>query len=216
MDPDQTARMRRLVWIHAGRKRIMLVLSWHGSYRYTFFVYISSQDKKNTGRGIQTPAYLERDKTPDISATPVNKKGLTEHQKEQLEMFQEMKTKQGKFYPDVGGMKFLMFLITIKISAMILNCISYLILIITIKGHYVPKMLLFLTTYYFWCLVIVDKKWLSSGKLPERCWWFLANSSVIVIKYFVWKSKYCFVYILLLFRHITTCPLLLFQMNINI
>jgi hypothetical protein len=26
MDPDQTARMRTLVWIHAGRKR-MLVLS---------------------------------------------------------------------------------------------------------------------------------------------------------------------------------------------
>jgi hypothetical protein len=32
MDPDQTARMRRLVWIHAGRKPIMLVLSWHGSF----------------------------------------------------------------------------------------------------------------------------------------------------------------------------------------
>jgi hypothetical protein len=27
MDPEQTARMRRLVWIHAGRKPIMLVLS---------------------------------------------------------------------------------------------------------------------------------------------------------------------------------------------
>jgi hypothetical protein len=27
MDPDQTARMRRLVWIHAGRQRTMLVLS---------------------------------------------------------------------------------------------------------------------------------------------------------------------------------------------
>jgi hypothetical protein len=27
MDPDQTARMHRLVWIHAGRKRISLVLS---------------------------------------------------------------------------------------------------------------------------------------------------------------------------------------------
>jgi hypothetical protein len=27
MDPDQTERMRRLVWIHAGRKRIKLVLS---------------------------------------------------------------------------------------------------------------------------------------------------------------------------------------------
>jgi hypothetical protein len=27
MDPDQTARMRRLVWIHAGRKRITFVLS---------------------------------------------------------------------------------------------------------------------------------------------------------------------------------------------
>jgi hypothetical protein len=27
MDPDQTVWMRRLVWIHAGRKPIMLVLS---------------------------------------------------------------------------------------------------------------------------------------------------------------------------------------------
>jgi hypothetical protein len=32
MDPDQTTRMRRLVWIHAGRKPIMLVLSWRGSF----------------------------------------------------------------------------------------------------------------------------------------------------------------------------------------
>jgi hypothetical protein len=31
MDPDQTARMCRLVWIHTGRKPIMLVLSWRGS-----------------------------------------------------------------------------------------------------------------------------------------------------------------------------------------
>jgi hypothetical protein len=28
-DPDQTARM---VWIHAGRKPIMLILSWRGSF----------------------------------------------------------------------------------------------------------------------------------------------------------------------------------------
>jgi hypothetical protein len=28
MDPDQIAQMRRLVWIHAGHKRTMLVLSW--------------------------------------------------------------------------------------------------------------------------------------------------------------------------------------------
>jgi hypothetical protein len=34
MDPDHTARMRRLVWIHAGRKPIMLVLSWRGSYNF--------------------------------------------------------------------------------------------------------------------------------------------------------------------------------------
>jgi hypothetical protein len=31
MDPDQTARMCRLVWIHAGRKPIMLVLLCRGS-----------------------------------------------------------------------------------------------------------------------------------------------------------------------------------------
>jgi hypothetical protein len=33
MDPDQTARMRRLVRIHAGRKPIMLFLSWRGSFK---------------------------------------------------------------------------------------------------------------------------------------------------------------------------------------
>jgi hypothetical protein len=32
MDPDQTARMRRLVWIDAGRNPILLVLSWRGSF----------------------------------------------------------------------------------------------------------------------------------------------------------------------------------------
>jgi hypothetical protein len=40
MDPDQTAWMCRLVWNHAGRKPIMLVLSWRGSFdfvRYTIF-----------------------------------------------------------------------------------------------------------------------------------------------------------------------------------
>jgi hypothetical protein len=31
MDPDQTARMRRLVWIHAGRNTIKFVLLWRGS-----------------------------------------------------------------------------------------------------------------------------------------------------------------------------------------
>jgi hypothetical protein len=34
MDPDQTARMRRLVWINAGRKCITLVLSWRGSNEF--------------------------------------------------------------------------------------------------------------------------------------------------------------------------------------
>jgi hypothetical protein len=32
MDRDQTVRVRRLVWIHAGRKPIMLVLSWCRSF----------------------------------------------------------------------------------------------------------------------------------------------------------------------------------------
>jgi hypothetical protein len=32
MNSDQTTRMRRRVWIHAGRKPIMFVLSWRGSY----------------------------------------------------------------------------------------------------------------------------------------------------------------------------------------
>jgi hypothetical protein len=35
MDPDQTARMRMLVWIHAGGKPILLVLSWRGSLMKT-------------------------------------------------------------------------------------------------------------------------------------------------------------------------------------
>jgi hypothetical protein len=41
MDPDQTARMRRLVWIHAGGKRFMLVLSWHGSFKVQ--IYLGNQ-----------------------------------------------------------------------------------------------------------------------------------------------------------------------------
>jgi hypothetical protein len=32
VNPDQNARMRRLVWIHDGRKCTMLVLSWCGSF----------------------------------------------------------------------------------------------------------------------------------------------------------------------------------------
>jgi hypothetical protein len=39
MDPDQTARMRRLVWIHGGRKPIMLVLSWRGSFFFAKVAY---------------------------------------------------------------------------------------------------------------------------------------------------------------------------------
>jgi hypothetical protein len=35
MGPDQNARMRRLVWIQAGRKRTMLLLSWRGSFKDT-------------------------------------------------------------------------------------------------------------------------------------------------------------------------------------
>jgi hypothetical protein len=38
IDPDQTAQMRRLVLIHAGRKPIMLVLSWRGSNNLTIFI----------------------------------------------------------------------------------------------------------------------------------------------------------------------------------
>jgi hypothetical protein len=52
MDPDQTARMRRLVWIHAGCKPIMLVLSWRGSYimlwrmlKYRFILFTASPIK---------------------------------------------------------------------------------------------------------------------------------------------------------------------------
>ena len=31
-DSDQTGRMPRLIWVFAGRKAILLVLSWGGSY----------------------------------------------------------------------------------------------------------------------------------------------------------------------------------------
>jgi hypothetical protein len=45
MDPDQTAR-HRLVWIHAGRKHIMLDLSWRGSFvkriKYNFSIKIET------------------------------------------------------------------------------------------------------------------------------------------------------------------------------
>jgi hypothetical protein len=44
MDPDHTARMRRLVWIHAGRKPIMLFFSCHGSQKYCF----KAEYKKST------------------------------------------------------------------------------------------------------------------------------------------------------------------------
>jgi hypothetical protein len=40
MDPDQTARTRRLVWIIAGRKRITLVLSWRSSFNITIALFI--------------------------------------------------------------------------------------------------------------------------------------------------------------------------------
>jgi hypothetical protein len=36
MDPDQTARMHRLVWIHASHKRALLVLSWCGANSFCF------------------------------------------------------------------------------------------------------------------------------------------------------------------------------------
>jgi hypothetical protein len=47
MDPDQTARMRMMVWIHADRKPIMLVMSWRGSYYEKYieiFNLLSSTD----------------------------------------------------------------------------------------------------------------------------------------------------------------------------
>jgi TnpA family transposase len=45
MDPDQSARMRRLVWINAGRKRTMLVLTWRGSNDYIVFLYLFNSKK---------------------------------------------------------------------------------------------------------------------------------------------------------------------------
>jgi hypothetical protein len=62
MDPDQTAQ--RLVWIHAGRKPIMLVLSWRGSF---VIFWIDSQDDddddedetvKSRMMGAATQAYV--------------------------------------------------------------------------------------------------------------------------------------------------------------
>jgi hypothetical protein len=40
MDSYQTARMRRLVWIHADCKPIMLVLSWHVSFFLPYLEYL--------------------------------------------------------------------------------------------------------------------------------------------------------------------------------
>jgi hypothetical protein len=42
MDPEQTAQMRGLVWIHAGHKRITLVLSWRGSIYLKFMLMVLS------------------------------------------------------------------------------------------------------------------------------------------------------------------------------
>jgi hypothetical protein len=51
MDPDQTARTRRLVWINAGRKRTMLVLSWHGSiFVDVLFIFVP---KPASGKRLQ-------------------------------------------------------------------------------------------------------------------------------------------------------------------
>lgn len=45
--------------------------------------------------GGKSTTYLGRDKTPDISATPVDREGLTHSQKIQLEKFKEMKKTTG-------------------------------------------------------------------------------------------------------------------------
>jgi hypothetical protein len=42
MDPDQTELMHRLVWIHASRKRTMVVVSWRGSIMYFMFLGLTS------------------------------------------------------------------------------------------------------------------------------------------------------------------------------
>jgi hypothetical protein len=38
MDPDQTARMRRLVWIHAGRKRTVGFVVTQLIYVFFYFL----------------------------------------------------------------------------------------------------------------------------------------------------------------------------------
>jgi hypothetical protein len=43
MDPDQTARMRRLFWIHASRKCTMLALSRRGSFHDDGFAVYSTK-----------------------------------------------------------------------------------------------------------------------------------------------------------------------------
>jgi hypothetical protein len=45
------ARMRRLVWIHAGRKRTMLVLSWRGSIVILFSRYHIRHEVTSTVSG---------------------------------------------------------------------------------------------------------------------------------------------------------------------
>jgi hypothetical protein len=39
MDPDQTVRMCRLIWIHVGRQRTMLVSLWHGSLTISWHTF---------------------------------------------------------------------------------------------------------------------------------------------------------------------------------
>jgi hypothetical protein len=68
MDPDQTARMRRLDWIQAGRKRTMLVLLCRGSYSIKLLVQIKLKIYPTCQNSLTIPIFkiLEREMTGKI------------------------------------------------------------------------------------------------------------------------------------------------------
>jgi hypothetical protein len=53
MYPDQTARMHRLVWIYAGRKPLMLVLSWRGSKDLVLINRVLRRDLSDQQREVE-------------------------------------------------------------------------------------------------------------------------------------------------------------------
>ena len=58
-DSDQTGRMPRLIWVCAGRASTLLVLSWGGSTKVCWLLYV---DMAKTVTQVRIPLYIEWDR----------------------------------------------------------------------------------------------------------------------------------------------------------